>query len=63
VIARLVQNSIDKKVNPIEIIRLDKVSFAVPMQNGNTLKMKATGMRHEIENGVLKIYVAYEFVK
>ena len=63
VIAKLVQNSIDKKINPIEIIRMDKVSFVVPIQNSGSLKMKAVGMRHEIANGSLNIYISYEFVK
>lgn len=63
VVARLVQNSIDKKINPIEILRLDKVSFAVPIQNSANIRMKATGVRHSIENGVLHVHIAYEFVK
>jgi hypothetical protein len=63
VIAKLVQSSIDKKINPIEIIRMDKMSFMFPVQNGGNIRMKATGMRHEIENGLLKIHIAYEFLK
>lgn len=63
IIARLVQSSIDKKINPIEIIRMDKLSFLIPIQNGANLRMKATGVRHEIENGLLKIHIAYEFLK
>ncbi len=63
VIAKLVQSSIDKKINPIEIIRMDKLSFLLPIQNGANLRMKATGVRHEIENGTLKIHIAYEFLK
>jgi hypothetical protein len=63
VIAKLVQGSIDKKINPIEIIRLDKVSFMLPVQNGAQLRMRATGVRHEIENGVLKLYITFEFLK
>jgi len=63
VIARVVQSSIDKKINPIEIIRMDKVSFAIPIQNSTSLKMKAVGIRHEITNGVLNVYIAYEFLK
>ncbi len=61
VVAKLVQGSIDKKINPIEIIRMDKVSFMLPVQNGGQLRMKATGVRHEIENGALKIYFTFEF--
>ncbi len=63
VVAKLVQSSIDKKINPIEIIRMDKLSFLVPVQNGASLRMKAVGMRHEIGNGILNVIVAYEFTK
>lgn len=63
VIAKLVQSSIDKKINPIEIFRMDKISFMLPIQNGANLRMKATGVRHQIENGRLKIHIAYEFIK
>ena len=61
VITRLVQSSIDKKINPIQILQLDKVSFAVPVQNSGTLKMKAVGLRHEITNGALNVHISYQF--
>lgn len=64
VLSRLVQSSIDKKINPIEILQADKLSFIVPIQNANgSLKMKAVGIRHEINNGVLNVNIAYEFSK
>ncbi len=63
-LANLVQSSIDKKINPIEILQTDKLSFVVPVQNaGGALRMKAVGVRHEIAGGVLNVYIAYEFVK
>jgi hypothetical protein len=63
-LAKLVQSSIDKKINPIEILQTDKLSFVVPVQNGGgALRMKAVGVRHEIAGGVLNVYIAYEFVK
>ncbi len=62
-IARMVQSSIDKKVNPIEIIRMDKISFVIPIQNAGNLRMKAVGIKHEIVQGQLQIHIAYEFVK
>lgn len=61
IVTRLVQNSIDKKVNPMQILQMDKVSFAVPVQNAATLKMKAVGMRHEIANGALNVFISYQF--
>lgn len=64
VLSRLVQSSIDKKINPVEILQIDKLSFTVPVQNaGGSLKMKAAGVRHEVNNGVLNVYIAYEFLK
>ena len=62
-VARMVQGTIDKKINPIEIIKTDKVSFIIPLQNSNTVRMKATGFGHEIINGQLVIHINYEFEK
>ena len=62
-VARMVQGSIDKKINPIEIIKTDKVTFVVPLQNSSTLRMRATGFAHEISNGQLIIHITYEFEK
>ncbi len=62
-LARLVQSAIDRKINPIEIIKLDKVSFTIPIQNAGNLKMKAVGVRYEIGNGFINVRIAYQFVK
>lgn len=60
---RLVQNSIDNKINPIEILRTDKISFVVPIQKNGSLNMKAVGVKHEIGQQVLNVRVVYEFQK
>jgi hypothetical protein len=64
VVARLLQGSIDKKINPVEILRADKLSFLVPVSvaNGN-LKLNAKTMRHEITNNALNVTIGYEIVK
>ena len=63
ILAKMVQSSIDKKVNPVEILRLDKISFPVPVQqNSKGLTMKAVGIRPEVGNGTLNIHIDYEFV-
>jgi len=62
-IARLIQTSIDKKLNPIEIVSLDKVSFGFPMQKSGNLRMKALRIRPEVSNSLLNIRVDYEFLK
>lgn len=63
VLARLVQSSIDKKINPIEILPIEKISFVVPIQNSNLLRMKAVGIRHQITDGALNVTISYQFQK
>lgn len=62
-LTRFVQSSIDNKVNPIEIINLDKLSFSTPIQNAGKLKMKALGVRHQVNNQSLDVFIKYEFMK
>lgn len=62
-IADLIQSSVDRKFNPMEILTLDKVSFGLPIPNTGKLKMNAVGIRTEIRPGVMNIHVVYEFTK
>lgn len=63
-LSRVVQNAIDKRVNPIEILSAEQLSFLVPMRNsGDTLKMKSVAVRPEIKNNILDVRIAYEFSK
>ncbi len=63
-VTKIVQNSLDKKINPLPILSTDKLSFLIPIQNaGGSLRMRATGVRSEIVSGALNIYIAFEFVK
>src|SRR6188768_1511922 len=41
-VARMVQGSIDRKINPIEVIKTDKVSFELPLQSSGSVRMRAT---------------------
>ena len=61
--ARLVQGSIDRKINPIEVFTMDRISFLVPVRKETNLRMKAASVRHEIVNGALNIVIAYDFIK
>jgi len=63
ILARMVQNSIDKKINPIQILAMDRISFVVPIQNAGSLRMRATGLKPEIANGILNVRISYEFQK
>ncbi|GIU81031.1 MAG: hypothetical protein D6687_00280 [Acidobacteria bacterium] len=64
-IARLVQGSIDEKINPINILELEKLSFTFPIRDRNEIKaeikMKAVGIRHEVINGGLNVFIKYKF--
>ncbi|HMT09926.1 MAG TPA: hypothetical protein PKA82_18215 [Pyrinomonadaceae bacterium] len=63
VIARLVQGSIERKFNPVEILSLDKVSFGLPIPNAGRLQMNAVGVRTEMTGGAMVVRIEYEFVK
>lgn len=63
VIARLVQGSIDRKFNPVEILSLDKVSFGLPIPNAGRLQMNAVGVRTEMTGGAMVVRIEYEFLK
>ncbi len=62
-IAKMVQGSIDRKINPIEVITMDKISFLLPVRTDVSVRMKAVSVRHEIINGALNVIIAYDFVK
>ena len=61
-LTKMVQGAIDKRMNPIEIIRADKLSFNIPIQS-STVKMEASGIRTEVGNGTLLVHVDYSFPK
>ncbi|MEP6946718.1 MAG: hypothetical protein ABJA02_12435 [Acidobacteriota bacterium] len=62
-IAKMIQGSIDKKLNPIEVFRLDKLSFSIPIQNTGSIRMKAISATPEIVGDSLNVRIAYEFLK
>lgn len=62
-IARMVQNSIDSKINPIEIVSMDKLSFTFPIRESGNLRMNALGIRHQVNERSVDVFVNYEFRK
>lgn len=63
-IAKFVQATIDKKINPIEILKTDKLDFIVPIkQTNSSLRLKANNLRYEVGENLLNIYVNLEFSK
>ena len=63
IVARMVQGSIDKKLNPIEIMDLSKLTFPFSLPNWAKLRIKAVGERHEVAAGALNVYLTLDIQK
>ncbi|HUF05286.1 MAG TPA: hypothetical protein VMM38_14070 [Aridibacter sp.] len=62
-VARMVQSSIDSRINPIEIVSMDKLSFTVPVRDSGNLRMNALGIRHQVGEKALDVFINYDFQK
>lgn len=60
---RVIQTAIDKRINPLEILGSDKLTFNIPVRDSGALKMRVVGIRHEVGSGNLKVYVDFQFLK
>ena len=61
-LVRLVQNSIDSRINPIEILQATQLSARLPIAgSGGALRMRATEIRPEVVSGALSLHIFYEF--
>lgn len=67
-ITPFVQNVINQKVNPLEILRPSQLNLALPVQaSGGTLKTQVKDVRAEIQNGSdtqsgsLRMHITYDF--
>lgn len=64
VVGKIVQSSIDKRVNPLEILRAEQLAATVPVQYANgSIKLRAVDMKPEIAGSNLNVRVAFEFAK
>ena len=62
----LVQDALDARVNPIEILRAEQVSAQLPLKkisSGGSLRLRAKEVRHEIVGAELRLRIFYEFVR
>ncbi|MGB9181916.1 MAG: hypothetical protein WCB68_21985 [Pyrinomonadaceae bacterium] len=67
-ITPFVQNVINQRVNPLEVLRPSQLNLALPVQaSGGTLKTQVKDVRAEIQNGSetqggsLRMHITYEF--
>lgn len=56
----LVQDAIDARVNPVEILRAEQLGF--PLMRGGGLRLRAREVGHEIVGKELRLHIIYEVV-
>ena len=60
----MVQETIDRRYNPVELFTLEKLSTLVEIQPaGGALQLRSTEIRPEITSSALTLHIIYEFVK
>jgi hypothetical protein len=63
VIINLVQNSLDSRINPVEILQAAQLTARLPITAaGGALRLRAREVRPEILPGSLRLHINYEFV-
>jgi hypothetical protein len=62
-LVKIVQSAIDKRINPLELLKLDQLSARVPVPPaGGALRLRAKDVRSEVVPGSLQLHVTYEFL-
>lgn len=57
-----VRTAIDSRVNPIEILRPTQLQIVLPIQaSGGTLKANVKDVRAEVQDGLLRLHITYDF--
>lgn len=59
----LVQDAIDARVNPVQILRAEQLSARVPVTRDSQLSLRARDVRHEIVGRELRLHIVYELVQ
>ncbi len=61
----LVQDAIDDRVNPVEILRAEQLGARVPVTRGGGegLRLRARDVRHEVVGRELRLHIVYEIVQ
>jgi hypothetical protein len=60
-LAGLVQDAIDERVNPVEILRAEQLGARLPAARGS-LRLRAREVRHEVAGKELRLRIVYEIV-
>jgi len=64
VVVNMVQNAIDQRINPIEILQAAQLTTRLPISAaGGALRLRAKELRPEIIPGAVRLHIIYEFVR
>jgi len=60
----LVQDAIDERVNPVEILRAEQLGARIPVTRGGPeLRLRARAVQHEVAGKELRLRISYELVQ
>jgi hypothetical protein len=59
----LVQDALDDRVNPVEILRAEQLGARVPVTRDSQLRLRARDVRHEVVGTELRLHIFYELVQ
>ena len=63
-VVQMVQNAIDQRINPIEILQANQLTTRLPISaSGGALRLRAKDLRPEIIPGAIRLHIIYEFVR
>lgn len=63
-VIQMVQNAIDQRINPIEILQANQLTTRLPISAaGGALRLRAKDLRPEIIPGAIRLHIIYEFVR
>ncbi|HEX8151460.1 MAG TPA: hypothetical protein VF591_30050 [Pyrinomonadaceae bacterium] len=62
-LAGMVQDAIDERVNPVEILRAEQLGARIPVTRNDELRLRAADVRHEVVGRELRLRIAYEIVR
>lgn len=60
-IARLLQSSLDKRMNPIEVMRVDQLVYSFAVQDSGRMKIRAVDVKPVVQTTNIVIIVTMEF--
>jgi hypothetical protein len=62
-LAGLVQDAIDDRVNPVQLLRAEQLGARIPVAAEDKLRLRARDVRHEVVGKELRLHIVYELVQ